>query len=915
MTERQSTIFIVVLGSLIALLMMVIPLGAQTQMGPIRTPQVNTQLFVGEGAYLSIQTTLNFACRSGQAPGFGWMVIILPGVNPSDSPTNVNGCAAARIRDERVSPAQYYVWNGTNYSAVPYPGGGGNGGTGVSQIVAGNGINISPSTGIGAVTISTTNGGGGGAVNRIIAGSNILISPTTGTGDVTISATGGGGGPAGSWSNLSAPAADLILNHGSYNTVFNYTNNWTPAANPSLTSPWKLNGSGINFDSEIQHLYQRPPWWSFNANLTDQFDIGMAVPPTSTAFQADALGIFFTCGNNLPSTYCVGNYIQGRTTSSGAPLHGLNINVSDDGLPVQFIVGEEINTQVFNAGTIGSALSILPNVMAPGAPMDGLEVKTNIGTLRYPIIVDGDAGALGGIKLGRVTGFDRHSGAPSNTQLPIGNSLPIDMDSTAGTGRFFYDTQGTFQFNSPIAAPNISNRPPTLAPAPAAADTFQRAAGQLGSNWATSDNNIQIVSSGLVGTPSGTTSANSWAWFTALTFNTSQCSTVFVQAGPAINSWLGVSVNQTDASNFYSLQVFNVTTTAFANTAWNLSKTVGGTTSLLSTGNFGFDSIGLGDKITLCNNNGTLTGYRNEAQIVGVGDPTLQNGHPGFGFPQQTTARIMDWQGGAVYAATLTTDAFQRAAGPLGSSWTGDSTVVITAPGTVGSTSGSANAYVWYNAQTFDNNQCSSVTLSAMPISNQWVGAFTNVSGAGSANNFYGLLSFNMAGNYFQINRMLNGTATTLVSNGQFTTPMAVGDVYRLCNFNGYLIVYKNGAPQGFTQDTGVTGGYPGFGMVEGDSTRITSWTGQSQPIQTGTDSGAVTIGGAPLAVGCTDSTPIPVGGATTAMACVMSSVGAMPANVQASCSVTGPSVVTPRLCAFVATTPPSQDYNIRVIP
>lgn len=38
-----------------------------------------------------------------------------------------------------------------------------------------------------------TGGGGGGGVTQIIAGTNITISPAGGTGAVTINATGGGG--------------------------------------------------------------------------------------------------------------------------------------------------------------------------------------------------------------------------------------------------------------------------------------------------------------------------------------------------------------------------------------------------------------------------------------------------------------------------------------------------------------------------------------------------------------------------------------------------------------------------------------------------------------------------------------------------------------------------------------------------
>ena len=97
-------------------------------------------------------------------------------------------------------------------------------GSGVSQIIAGTNVTISPSGGTGAVTINAT--GGGGAVASVTAsGAGITASPATGavvisntgvtsivagsgitvsggTGAVTINATGGGGTPGGTPTNL-----------------------------------------------------------------------------------------------------------------------------------------------------------------------------------------------------------------------------------------------------------------------------------------------------------------------------------------------------------------------------------------------------------------------------------------------------------------------------------------------------------------------------------------------------------------------------------------------------------------------------------------------------------------------------------------------------------------------------------------
>ena len=55
--------------------------------------------------------------------------------------------------------------------------------SGVTQIVAGNDISISPVDGTGIVTINSTSQGG---VTSLIAGNNITLDPATGLGDVTI---------------------------------------------------------------------------------------------------------------------------------------------------------------------------------------------------------------------------------------------------------------------------------------------------------------------------------------------------------------------------------------------------------------------------------------------------------------------------------------------------------------------------------------------------------------------------------------------------------------------------------------------------------------------------------------------------------------------------------------------------------
>jgi hypothetical protein len=63
----------------------------------------------------------------------------------------------------------------------------GSGGAGVTQLIAGTGITVSPVGGTGAVTVNNA------GVNQIIAGTGISLSPVGGTGAVTVNSTAVGG--------------------------------------------------------------------------------------------------------------------------------------------------------------------------------------------------------------------------------------------------------------------------------------------------------------------------------------------------------------------------------------------------------------------------------------------------------------------------------------------------------------------------------------------------------------------------------------------------------------------------------------------------------------------------------------------------------------------------------------------------
>ena len=88
-----------------------------------------------------------------------------------------------------TAPDQTVVITGTGDTVVTgtYPTFNISSDSGVTQIVAGNDISISPVGGTGIVTINSTSQGG---VTSLIAGDNITLSPITGLGDVTVNAPG-----------------------------------------------------------------------------------------------------------------------------------------------------------------------------------------------------------------------------------------------------------------------------------------------------------------------------------------------------------------------------------------------------------------------------------------------------------------------------------------------------------------------------------------------------------------------------------------------------------------------------------------------------------------------------------------------------------------------------------------------------
>jgi hypothetical protein len=82
-----------------------------TNLGPITTPELNTQFFVGSVLYPSIQSAITAA----SALSVGAQVIIPYGVTPTDTIATAAGSANIMLVDGRGIQTAYYTWSGSAY--------------------------------------------------------------------------------------------------------------------------------------------------------------------------------------------------------------------------------------------------------------------------------------------------------------------------------------------------------------------------------------------------------------------------------------------------------------------------------------------------------------------------------------------------------------------------------------------------------------------------------------------------------------------------------------------------------------------------------------------------------------------------------------------------------------------------------
>jgi len=163
----------------------------------------------------------------------------------------------------------------------------------VTQLCSGSGINVSPSSGTGTVTVSNT------GVLQILTGSNITISPSNGLGIVTISSVGGTGGSGGLYTTGSSTTSTQRIN----------SNNFANA-------PWSVVLGGCTNVTNGQCSGILGGHDNSNSSFSDSFIIGSNL--TATASCTTFVNNLNVCGNEYVSgnLYATSSWATNALTSS-----------------------------------------------------------------------------------------------------------------------------------------------------------------------------------------------------------------------------------------------------------------------------------------------------------------------------------------------------------------------------------------------------------------------------------------------------------------------------------------------------------------------------------------------------------------------------------------------------------------------
>src|SRR5579862_204610 len=195
---------------------------APTLIGPVRTRQINQNIYVGQADLTTIQKAVTAAAALGSG-----CVIIPAGYAGADTIASVTGGnATVYISDQRTPQAQNYSWNGSSYSPADFVQAQGYVTKGMPTVPQGSAAlsyNPAGTTGIGTATLYIAAIPGMG-----IPSFNLTGMSSNGTGNQTylraeIS-------PAGAVPVAGIPQIEMPSQLGLFNDGFNHYNLWAGMA-------------------------------------------------------------------------------------------------------------------------------------------------------------------------------------------------------------------------------------------------------------------------------------------------------------------------------------------------------------------------------------------------------------------------------------------------------------------------------------------------------------------------------------------------------------------------------------------------------------------------------------------------------------------------------------------------------------
>jgi len=330
----------------------------------------------------------------------------------------------------------------------------GTGGSGVTQIIAGTNISISPVGGTGAVTVNANNPvsasyalsssyAANGGVTQLLAGANISLSPSNGLGQVTITSTGGSGG-----SGNTATGS-----YGSFYSTQTQTNVASTARSMSLNVTDISNGVSISGSTSPFNTYikvENPGVYDiqFSAQVdktdsgTDEIWIwirknGTDISDSATSIQLVGNGAHYVAAWNFFVNAAANDYFQLMWYSPDANvrLHAESAFGVVPGIPSLIVTANRVDQFLSNTGSFsGSFVGSFTGSLS-GSAISAL-------TASYVLPLTQSVFVSGSVNI---------SDSPSSTLLKIDSPVSSSILFISGSGRIGMGT------DNPLATLHIAN--------------------------------------------------------------------------------------------------------------------------------------------------------------------------------------------------------------------------------------------------------------------------------------------------------------------------------------------------------------------------------------------------------------------------------------------------------------------------